>query len=216
MIKTIFFDIGGVLLNIHPEKTIERLSYLVGISEQDISDSFPTDEHHKYERGEISYKDFFRAVKLALPNSPNLTEAQFGNAWSLMVGEKTKVFDVMNQLTNHYQIWVLSNTNPYHILDERRLEMFDKINGGIFSFEVGFRKPEEGIYLKALEKTLTKANEALFIDDLLENVEAARKLKINVIHFQSFGKLIVQLQKFKIETIEKFELSSECWENIQI
>jgi len=201
MITTIFFDIGGVLLNIHPEKTIERLSDLVGISEQDIINSFPTDKHNQYERGEISDTDFFRSVKRALSSSSKLTEVQFWKAWSLMVGAKTKVFDIMNQLAKYYQVWVLSNTNPYHILGEKRLKMFNQINGGIFSFEVGFRKPEEGIYLKALEIALTKANETLFIDDILENVEAARKLKINAIHFQSFEELIIQMRKFKIETI---------------
>ena len=47
-IKVIFFDIGGVLLHIHPDRTINYLSDLTGISFEDIKSSFPEHDHEKY------------------------------------------------------------------------------------------------------------------------------------------------------------------------
>ena len=196
MIKTIFFDIGGVLLNIYPERTINYLCEITNLSEQQIEDAFPEDAHHKYERGEITDSEFFNAVKHNLPVSNNLTEEQFWNAWSLLVGEETKVVKTMNNLTSKYPVWLLSNTNPYHILEEERFKLFDKINGGIYSFEVGSRKPEAEIYHKALQIAGAKAENSLFIDDLIENVEMARSLNMNAIHFKTIGDFNKQLVKF--------------------
>lgn len=196
MIKTIFFDIGGVLLNIHPERTIKQLSAVTKLTEQEIKDAFPEGAHHKYERGEISDSEFFKAVNSELPISNNLTENQFWNAWGLLVGSETVVMDIMNSLSEKYPVWLLSNTNSYHILEEKRFKLFDKITGGIYSFEVGSRKPEEDIYFKALEIAGTTAEKSLFIDDLIENVEMARSLNMNAIHFKSIRDLQKQLSNF--------------------
>jgi FMN phosphatase YigB (HAD superfamily) len=198
MVNTIFFDIGGVLLNIHPERTIKYLSNLTNLSEEEIIAAFPEDAHHRYERGEITDSDFYRAVKRELPVSDNLTEEQFWKAWSLLVGEETEVVKIMNHLTSKCPVWLLSNTNPYHILEEERFKLFDKITGGIYSYEVGSRKPEEDIYLKALEIAGTIAEKSLFIDDLIENVEKARSLNMNAIHYKSIDDLHERLDNFLI------------------
>jgi len=195
MINTIFFDIGGVLLNIYPEKTIKQLSDFTKLSEEEIIAAFPEEAHHQYERGEISDSEFFKAVKHSLPISNNLTEKQFWEAWSLLIGEETEVVKIMNNLTIKYPVWLLSNTNPFHILEEQ-FKLFDKITGGIYSFEVGSRKPEEDIFIKALEIAGTTANETLFIDDLIENVEMARSLSMKSIHFKTIGDFNKQLGKF--------------------
>ena len=196
MINTIFFDIGGVLLNIHPERTIKQLSILTNLTEKEIVKAFPEDAHHKYERGEISGSEFFNEVKHNLPASNTLTEKQFWNTWSLLVGKETEVVKIMNNLTTKYPVWLLSNTNPYHILEEERFKLFDKVTGGIYSFEVGSRKPEDDIYLRALETAGAIAEKSLFIDDLIDNVEKARALNMNAIHFKSIGDLREQLGNF--------------------
>lgn len=196
MINTIFFDIGGVLLNIHPDRTIKHLSDFTKLSEEEIIDVFPEEEHHRYERREISGSEFFKVVKRELPISNNLTEEQFWKAWSLLVGEETEVVKIMNNLTTKHPVWLLSNTNPYHILEKERFKLFDKITGGIYSFEVGSRKPEEDIYIKALEIAGVAAEKSLFIDDLIENVEIAKSLNMNAIQFKSISDLNEQLGIF--------------------
>ena len=196
MINTIFFDIGGVLLNIHPERTIKYLSNLTRLPDEQIEKAFPEDAHHKYERGEIKGSDFYKAVKNNLPISNNLTEEQFWNAWGMLIGEETEVVKIMNKLTSEYSVWLLSNTNPYHILEREPFKLFDKITGGIYSFEVGSRKPEEKIYIKAMEIAETTASESLFVDDLIENIEMASELGMKAIHFKTISDFNKQLSKF--------------------
>lgn len=194
MYKTLFFDIGGVLLNIYPERTVDYLASITNLTSQQITDSFPEEEHHKYERGEISGDAFFTAVKNNLAKENGLTSEDFWKAWGMMVGERSGVADVMDQLSVNYSVWLLSNTNPYHIIKEKRTEIFKNIAGAIYSYDVGCRKPELGIYKTALEKADTKPEEALFIDDLEENVLAAGALNIDAIHYVSLKDLVNNLK----------------------
>ena len=72
-IKVIFFDIGGVLLHIHPDRTINYLSDLTGISFEDIKSSFPEHDHEKYEMGLISDFEWYSSFRFALSNNQVLT-----------------------------------------------------------------------------------------------------------------------------------------------
>ena len=62
MIKTIFFDIGGVLIDIHPEKTYQYISDCVDLSPDIIKKKFPWEAHNEYEKGHISDRDWFMAT----------------------------------------------------------------------------------------------------------------------------------------------------------
>lgn len=63
----------------------------------------------------------------------------------------------------------------------------------ILSFEVGAWKPEAKIYQLALEKAGVKPEEAIFIDDQSENVDAAEALGIHGILFQDTEQLKIKL-----------------------
>ena len=53
----------------------------------------------------------------------------------------------------------------------------------IISSEVGHKKPDPEIYQIALQTIGCQPGEAVFIDDFIENIEAARQLGIHGIHF---------------------------------
>ena len=202
MIKTIFFDIGGVLIDIHPEKTYQYISDCVDLSPDIIEKKFPWEAHNEYEKGYISDRDWFMAVKEALPQPCCLKESDFWKGWKLLLGEEKKTLSILQKLKSNYNIWLLSNTNSKHIQDEIEINYFfpNLINGAIYSFEVGHRKPGEDIYKVALETAKVFApEESLFIDDLYENIQAARNLGMNAIHFKSIEKLKVELNNVELK-----------------
>ena len=73
-IEVIFFDIGGVLLHIHPENMIKKISTITNIPFSIVQDSFPHDAHDTYERGQMTNQEWFNSFKTALPKKNNLTE----------------------------------------------------------------------------------------------------------------------------------------------
>jgi putative hydrolase of the HAD superfamily len=58
-------------------------------------------------------------------------------------------------------------------------ELFDKL---FLSYEIGIHKPDAGIYTHVLQNAGIKAEECVFIDDSLANVDAARLLGMKGIH----------------------------------
>jgi epoxide hydrolase-like predicted phosphatase len=65
----------------------------------------------------------------------------------------------------------------------------------VISAEVGVMKPDPGIYHLALEKLGVTAPEAVFVDDFIENVEGARALGMQAVHFTAVEPAMEELKK---------------------
>ena len=195
MIKTIFFDIGGVLIDIHPERTYQYLSDSADVEVNMVKESFPWDAHDQYERGIMNNEDWFITYKESLPQPCCLKRSDFWNAWKLLLGEEKNTVNILEALNKQYSIWLLSNTNPKHIQDEieKRYLFPSLVNGAVYSFDVGVRKPEKEIYKIAMQRANANPQECLFIDDLLENIQAAKQIGIEGVHFISSEQLKQEL-----------------------
>ena len=200
MIKTIFFDIGGVLIDIHPERTYQYLSDSADVEVSMVKESFPWDAHDHYERGIMNNEDWFITYKESLPQPCCLKRSDFWNAWKLLLGEEKNTVNILEALNKQYSIWLLSNTNPKHIQDEieKRYLFPSLVNGAVYSFDVGVRKPEKEIYEIAMQRANANPQECLFIDDLLENIQAAKQIGIEGIHFISSEQLKQELVRLGI------------------
>ncbi len=200
MIKTIFFDIGGVLIDIHPERTYQYLSDSADVEVSMVKESFPWDAHDQYERGIMNNEDWFITYKESLPQPCCLKRSDFWNAWKLLLGEEKNTVNILEALNKQYSIWLLSNTNPKHIQDEieKRYLFPSLVNGAVYSFDVGVRKPEKEIYEIAMQRANANPQECLFIDDLLENIQAAKQIGIEGIHFISSEQLKQELVRLGI------------------
>jgi putative hydrolase of the HAD superfamily len=197
VIRLVFFDIGGVLLEIDPERTIRYWSARSGVPAKRIRSTFPVEVHHRYERGQLSDEEFFRGVKQALPQPNGLTAADFWDGWRRLIGGETGAVALLHQLTTQVPVWLLSNTNPRHIRNDvsHRFSFFQAVAGAVYSYEVGYRKPEPGIYRKALELTGRRPEECLFIDDVAANVAQAREIGFHAIRYVSAEDLKPQLRR---------------------
>jgi len=205
MITTIFFDIGGVLLNIHPERTFQYLSDCIDTEPDDINNNFPWDAHNDYEKGRLTNKEWFIAFKDSFPQPCCLKESDFWHAWQLLLGEEKRTVQLLKTLSDTYFTWLLSNTNPKHIQDEieKRYLFPQLINGAVYSFNVGLRKPHKEIYLTAAELAGTKPANSIFIDDMAENIDAATEVGFTGIQYFSSEQLIEDLTQLGIIQKEK-------------
>ena len=190
-IEVIFFDIGGVLLHIHPEKMLKHISMITSVPFEIVKKNFPEDDHDTYERGQITDSDWFKLYKNSLPINNNLTENQFWEAWSMLLGDETDVIDILIRLKKSYKIWILSNTNSRHIKNEiENKYVFPKlVDGAIYSYDVGHRKPEQKIYQIACERAQIDPERCVFIDDLKDNISGAINAGLNSIHYNNTTQL---------------------------
>ena len=86
-----------------------------------------------------------------------------------------------------YGIYYLSNWNKWSVNEIKKttetMDFLDDLDGGVFSYETGYLKPDKRIYEFFLKKYNIDPNRAVFFDDRKENIEAAEKLGIKGILF---------------------------------
>ena len=115
--------------------------------------------------------------------------------WMHILRPRLRMLELVRRLKNHgYCVYYLSNIpqDVLELLTERGvLAQFD---GGVASCEVQVNKPDPQIYKALLKKYQLKASECIFIDDRLENVQAAFALGFAGIQMKdSVGTLVRSL-----------------------
>jgi 2-haloacid dehalogenase len=93
----------------------------------------------------------------------------------------------LNALTN----WS-AETFP---IAKKRFDFLKRFEGIVVSGEEKTRKPFSKIYKITLDRYPLRPETCVFIDDSLENIEAARLLGINAIHFTNAFQLASNLKQ---------------------
>ncbi|MGE7773293.1 HAD family hydrolase [Chitinophaga sp. NPDC101104] len=197
-IRHIIFDLGGVILNIDISRTARAFEAL-GLDNfgKHYSQAHVSTLFNDLETGRVSEQEFVDKMKCVLPEGT--TDQQVIDAWNaLLLDYPVARLQLLQQLRNHYDLFLLSNTNAIHmkafnkILERERgipslAAFFDKT---YYSHLMGCRKPEPEAWQMVLDENGLKPEHTLFIDDTLPNVEAARALGIQSVHLQSPGTVL--------------------------
>lgn len=190
-IKTIFWDIGGVLLTNGWDKG-ERTEVL-GRLGVDLADYESRHEEANYfwERGLSTAEHFFNVT--VLNQNPNLT---FAELWPQVCAESKILYpgslDILGELATSGRYTLATLNNESRELNEHRLDAFRLrpfFDYFICSGYVHEMKPSPGIYRAAIEISGHLAETALFIDDKMENCDAAEALGMQTICFESPAQL---------------------------
>lgn len=201
-IQNLIFDLGGVILNIDPGKSVESMKKL-GIDHFDqLYSQFKQNEtFDKLEKGLISEDAFIDEI-LGHQNQPIERESVI-QAWNSLLldfpKERIQVLEHFRDSKEH-RTFLLSNTNAIHKRAYTQdleaqfgykglEELFEK---AYFSHEINMRKPDFEIFQFVLEDSLLNPSETLFIDDSEANIRAAEQLGIQTYLIQD-GTSIVDL-----------------------
>ena len=207
-IKTIIFDLGGVIVNLYVEKTIAAFSELSGLSEKEVEKAYlSADVFKQYEKGLISDAEFCKSLRVEF--NLKATDTEIRSAWNAMLGEiPVDRIESIKTLLQHYKCIVLSNTNAIHEKAFHKVLSdsfpYQHLNGLFhevyFSHELNQRKPDEEIYQNVLKLSETEASESLFMDDGIANLDAASGLGIHTLHIPRNGGFM-NLLKHKLSEI---------------
>jgi HAD superfamily hydrolase (TIGR01549 family) len=92
---------------------------------------------------------------------------------------------LLNELSNKYPIYLLSDHGIEWIeYIHSRHNFFNVFKQQFYSYEFGSTKKEEKTFQHFLNSTKLKADECLFIDDNLKNVETAKRVGIKTIQYK--------------------------------
>ena len=104
------------------------------------------------------------------------------------------------KLSKTYRLALLSNTDPIHVQHlEANYSFFKFFPTRIYSCSVGASKPNPLIFREALRALKVHAQEAVYIDDIAAYVEAAKRLGMGGIQFQSPAQLTSDLKSLGVD-----------------
>jgi FMN phosphatase YigB (HAD superfamily) len=187
--KNILFDLGGVILDLNVNGTLESFLNL-GFPRELLSypENFHTDIFYNYETGKVTTAEFRDSVRAYA--GVDFSDGDFDAAWCTMLDRVPKKRTLLLQsLAKDYDLYMLSNTSELHI--EKFSKMFADVAGVplnevftqcFYSHEIGLHKPDEEAFEHVLKTAGIKAAETLFLDDNIHNVKSAQSLGFNVIH----------------------------------
>lgn len=176
MLKTIYFDLGNVLIFFSRAKMLQQMSECTGLSTAAIHKILADEKvQESYELGEMDSAEFYKTFQ----QRSHLTFSMhhFLDAVSDIFIPNTDLFPLVEQMkTKGFRLILLSNTSECHFnrvyAHYPILHLFDD---HVLSFEVRALKPSPLIFQKALSKALCEPKNCFYTDDIPEFVNGAKK-----------------------------------------
>ncbi len=200
-INTIIFDLGNVLIDWSPLHVFDE-NYFDSPEKRDyfFSHICTMDWNEQQDEG----RSIVEATQELIEKFPDWEQPirDYYGRWTEMLGgpipESVEIFRQL-KASGQYKIYALTNWQAglfdIALVRYNFLHWFD---GRVVSGEEKMRKPFPEFYQLLLNRYNVKAEEALFIDDSLRNIKAAKELRINSIHFQSPEQLNLELKRLNI------------------
>lgn len=185
-LRAIIFDIGGVLVRMNISNALAGLAGDISLSPEEIWSTLQKDPRWPdWQQGRISPRNWHQHVSMRLGSKLNFD--QFVVAWNSALDPSPMQKDgFLEKLSKNYRLAVLSNTDPLHVAHmEHSYGFLSHFPVRIYSCRVGATKPNPLIYKEALSATKVGAQEAAYIDDIPAYAEAAERLGMRAIIYQS-------------------------------
>ena len=187
MIKTIIFDLGGVILTIDQEEALRRFTAL-GLKDATTWLDPYTQKgiFGDLESGKITEEDFRRELSAIIGRELTMAECEY--AWQGYAKElPQRNLDALTRLRKEgYRVVLLSNTNPCMMswamstaFDGKGHPLSYYFDACYLSYKMKVMKPDETFFRRVLMAEQTPPGECLFVDDGPRNVAAASQIGIN-------------------------------------
>lgn len=192
--KAVIFDLGGVLFSDGTRQFVEYLHDNYGVERSDANEVLAGDFGSAYRVGRMSRDEFWdRAIKFwEIDADTDTLEQQWISGYHL----DEQVKELILALKKSYDVYYLSDNVKERVeVKDAEHNFIRMFTGGIFSHDVGVRKPNPEIYRLIVERTGYEPSELVFIDDKVSALEPAADMGITTIHFTGAGEVRQELVK---------------------
>jgi HAD superfamily hydrolase (TIGR01509 family) len=197
--RAIIFDIGRVIIRVDLSRWSGTMGGPARKPHPQILQELETDPHWPdWQEGRMNARAWHAHIreKFQLP----LDYCQFCAVWNSVLDPRTILPDILfERLGTKCRLALLSNTDPIHVAHiEATFPFVRHFPAHVYSCRVGSSKPSPVIFQHALREVDVLPEEAMFIDDLHENVMAAASLGIAGFHFTSAEDLIAEFSRLRL------------------
>lgn len=200
MITTIIFDIGNVLADFSWRDHFASFGYDDAMVDRIAAATVKDPRWNEYDRGMLTDEETLAGF---IQNDPEIKEdiEKVLDNIKTMVSRNDYAIPWIKELKEKgYRCLYLSNfshkaeTECAHALD-----FLPYLDGGILSYKEKLIKPMPEIYQLLIDRYQLVPEECVFMDDMLANVVAARKMGIHSIQFLNKEQACEELKKLGVE-----------------
>jgi HAD superfamily hydrolase (TIGR01509 family) len=190
------FDLGNTIIKLAYERVIENICRDASVNRDELLEVFEqAGGYRDMERGAVTFHGFydFLCDKAGYRGSSR----QFYDLWTdFFDGVIPGMEELVERVRARHQVAFLSNSNEVHaeVIPRKFPTIFLRDDRFIFSHRYRVAKPDPEIFQRAMELLATTPEQTVFVDDLLENVLAARSIGIKAIQFRDAATLTKELK----------------------
>jgi 2-haloacid dehalogenase len=199
--STAVFDLGGVLIDWNPRYLYRKLLNDEAAVDRFLSTICTQSWNEKQDAGR-SFAEGCALLKQAHPQHSELIDAWFSRYDEMLGGAIDGSVAILTELrAKRLGLFALSNwsaeTFPFAL---RRFEFLNWFQGVLLSGEARLVKPDPRFFQMLFQRYGVDPQEAVYVDDHLRNVERARELGMQGIHFTSAAALREELGRLGVLT----------------
>ena len=179
-IKNVIFDLGGVLLEWKPHEVLARWSPVVEKQRLIRGAVMGTSDWIAFDRGELSESEVIGRIQARTGLTAEEVTRFLNTVRDSLIAVPDAVALLQEAKGHGAALYCLSNM-PTSVFSHvhRRYTFWNQFEGVVVSGEVRMVKPERAIFEHVLSRHRLKPHETLFVDDLPENIDAARQVGID-------------------------------------
>jgi HAD superfamily hydrolase (TIGR01509 family) len=190
------FDLGNTLIKLAYERVLENICREASVKRDELIEILEAPGSYRdMERGALTFWEFYEFLCDKTGYRGSIRE--FHDVWSDFFDDTVPgVEELLERVRAKYRVAFLSNSNEVHaeLIPRKFPSLFEKDDRFIFSHRFKVAKPDPEIFRRALDTVGTTAQQVVFIDDLSENVAAARSLGMQAFQFIDALSLTRQLE----------------------
>jgi putative hydrolase of the HAD superfamily len=191
------FDLGNTLIKLAYERVIENIRRDASISRDALVELLEEPGAYRdMERGAVSFWEFYEFMCDKAGYRGSIRD--FHGVWSdFFDGTIPGAEVLLDRVRAKYRVAFLSNSNEVHaeLIPKQFGTLFRRDDRFVFSYRFKVAKPDPEIFRRALEVIGALPQQVVFIDDLLENVNAARSIGMNAYQFIDMVTLARELER---------------------
>lgn len=196
-IEAVIFDLGGVLVDWNPEYLYAKIFKNDAKKMAWFLNSVCTPAWNMEQDAGRTFKEGAEILILEYPEYEPEIKSFFERWEEMLKSEKKDTVLILNILSelNKVKLYALTNWSAETFpIAQRRFDFLKRFEGIVVSGEEKTRKPFSKIYEITLDRYGLSAENCLFIDDSFENIEAAKLLGFNTVHFTNASQLNMELK----------------------
>ena len=194
------FDLGNVVVKLAYERVLKAVCADSDVNRDELVHVLDdVGGYRDMERGLVSFDEFYEFLESKIRYRGGMQK--FRAIWTdFFEGPVEGIEEVLVRVRGEYRVAFLSNSNEVHaeVIPRKFAPLFRREDRFIFSHQHMCAKPDPEIFQRTLKILGAKAAEMIYVDDLLENVVAARQAGILAFQFENSGKLLRQLEDEKL------------------